>query len=147
ALLQEASAEKKFQIAMMYDETDGEDANTTDDTLAAFVEFRDRYLSPTSIGRDAYLTYGGRPVIFIFPKGGHTDWNRVRGEIDKWNPAPLLIYENQSAAYAGAMDGFYAWINPGKKGWAPDGSNWGEDYLQAFYQRMQSKYPNKIAIG
>jgi hypothetical protein len=45
------------------------------------------------------------------------------------------------------MDGFYAWINPGAKGWAPDGSNWGEDYLRQFYQTMQTKYPGKIAVG
>jgi hypothetical protein len=147
ALLQTACAEKQFKIAMMYDETDGEDGNATDDTIAALYEFRDRYLAANAAGRDAYLTYNGRPLIFIFPKQGHTDWNKVRTEINKWKPAPLLIYENQSAQYADAMDGFYAWINPGKKGWAPDGSNWGGDYLQDFYHTMQSKYPDKIAIG
>ncbi|HTZ97305.1 MAG TPA: hypothetical protein VMB18_12955 [Terriglobales bacterium] len=147
ALLQQACAEKKFQIAMMYDETDGEDGNTTEDTIAAFNEFRDTYLAPSAPGHEAYLTYEGRPMIFIFPKGGHTDWNRVRTEINKWNPAPLLIYENDSTPYANAMDGFYAWVNPGSKGWASDGSNWGQDYLQNFYHRMQSKYPDKITIG
>ena len=147
ALLQAACAEKKFQIAIMYDETDGEDGSATDDTLDALGEFRDKYLAPNAPGHEAYLTYEGRPMIFIFPKAGHTDWNRVRSEIDKWQPAPLLIYEDQPTPYAKVMDGFYAWINPGSKGWAPDGSNWGEDYLENFYRMMQSKYPDKIAIG
>src|SRR5262249_40841602 len=96
--------------------------------------------------REAYLTYQDRPVIFIFPKGGHTDWKRVRQETDTWNPRPLLIYEDQSTPFADAFDGFYAWINPGRKGWAQDGSNWGEDYLRDFYRRMQAN-PKKIAFG
>lgn len=147
ALLQQACAEKKFQIAMMYDETDGEDGDATEDTLGAFEEFHDTYLAPNAPGRDAYLTYEGRPMIFIFPKGGHTDWNRVRSEINTWKPVPLLIYEEQSTPYANDMDGFYAWVNPGSKGWAGDGSNWGKDYLEGFYRKMQTKYPDKIAIG
>ncbi len=147
ALLQAASAEKKFQIAMMYDETDGDDGNATEDTLDAFTDFRDEYLAPNAAGHEAYLTYEGRPMIFIFPKQGHTDWNRIRAEVNKWNPAPLLIYENQNAQYSRAMDGFYAWISPGNNGWAPDGSNWGGDYLHEFYHTMQTKYPDKIAVG
>ncbi len=66
---------------------------------------------------------------------------------DHWDPPPLLIYEDRSTPYASVFDGFYAWVNPGKKGFASDGSNWGEDYLRGFYQRMQSKYPDKIAVG
>jgi hypothetical protein len=147
ALVQSIAAEKNFKVAVMYDESDGENGNASDDTLAELDMFRDTYLVPNAPGRDAYLRYEGRPMIFIFPKGGHTDWDRVRAETSQWNPAPLLIYENQPTPYADAMDGFYAWVNPGKKGWAADGSNWGEDYLRAFYAKMRSQYPDKIAIG
>jgi hypothetical protein len=147
ALIQSIAAEKKFQVAMMYDESDGEASSATDDTLAAFEKFRQTYLAPDSPGRQAYLTYQGRPVIFIFPKGGHTDWNQVHAEIKNWDPVPLLIYEDQATPYGNDFAGFYAWINPGSKGWAADGSNWGEDYLRGFYQKMQSKYPDKITVG
>jgi hypothetical protein len=147
ALVQSAAAESNFQVGMMYDESNGENGAATDDTLAAFDKFRRTYLAPDAAGRQAYLTYRGRPVIFIFPKGGNTDWNRVRGSVNQWNPSPLLIFEEQSTPYAGDFDGFYAWINPGRKGWAADGSNWGEDYLRDFYQTMRSKYPNKITVG
>ena len=147
ALMQTVAAEKKFNVAMMYDETDQESDQATDDALNSFDKFHNTYLSSDAPGHQAYLTYNDRPVIFIFPKGGHTDWNRVREATDRWNPAPLLIYEDRSTSFAAAFDGFYAWINPGKKGWAADGSNWGEDYLRDFYRKMRSTYPNKIAVG
>jgi hypothetical protein len=147
AIIQTIAAEKHFQVSMMYDETDDEEAEATDDAFAAFNKFNETYLSANAPGRAAYLTYDGRPVIFIFPKGGHTDWNRVRATTDKWAHPPLLIYEDHPTAFAADFDGFYAWINPGKKGWAKDGSNWGEDYLSDFYRKMQAKYPDKIAVG
>lgn len=146
ALLQQQAAKNKFKIAMMYDETNQEEG-ATDEAIADFTMFRDTYLSPKSPGHDAYLTYQGRPVIFIFPKGYHTDWNKVRAVINTWNPAPLLIQENLPGKDANAFDGFYAWVQPGEKGWAPDGSNWGEQYLQTFYTTMDTKFPDKIVVG
>jgi hypothetical protein len=146
ARMQTIAAERNFHIAMMYDETN-EDEGATDEALADFNYFQKTYLSQDAPGRQAYLTYNGRPVIFVFPKGRHTDWNRVRESISKWSPAPLLIYENDPGSYPGAFDGLYAWINPGKQGWTADGSNWGEQYLEDFYRQMQSKYPDKIAVG
>jgi len=147
ALLQGLAEELHFAVAMMYDETEKGSAEATDDALVAFDEFQSKYLAPGARGRGAYLAYQGRPVIFVFPKGGHTDWNRVREETNRWSSPPVLIYEYSQTPFAGAFDGFYAWVNPGKKGWAPDGSNWGEDYLRDFYQTMRAKYPDKIAVG
>lgn len=147
ALIQSIAPEKQFKVAMMYDETQTRNGQATDDTLAAFDKFHKTYLAPTAPGREAYLTYNGRPMIFIFPKSTQTDWSRVRAETDRWDPPPLLIYEDRSTPYASVFDGFYAWVNPGKKGFAADGSNWGEDYLRGFYHRMQSKFPDKIAVG
>ncbi len=146
ALMQSIAAKKNFHVAMMYDETD-QDEGATDEAIADFTMFHDTYLSPKSAGQHAYLTYEDRPVIFIFPKGGHTDWNKVRAVVNKWNTPPFLIYENLPGQSADAFDGFYAWINPGDKGWAADGSNWGEQYLSTFYQTMQSKYADKIIVG
>jgi hypothetical protein len=130
----------------MYDETDEEDG-ATDETIADLTMFHETYLSAKSPGHQAYLTYQGRPVIFIFPKGKHTDWNRVRALVNKWSVPPLLIQENLPGADADAFDGFYAWIQPGEKGWAADGSHWGEEYLGELYETMHSKYPEKIIVG
>lgn len=146
AVIQNTAAKKKFQVAMMYDETDHEDG-ATDEAIADFAMFHDAYLSSRSPGHEAYLTYQGRPVIFIFPKGGHTDWSKVRAAVNRWSAPPFLIYENLPGPYADAFDGYYAWVSPGAKGWAPDGSNWGDQYLDAFYKTMQAKYSDKIIVG
>lgn len=146
ALMQTAAANENFRVAMMYDET-REDDGATEAALADFTMFHDTYLSSKAPGHQAYLTYEGRPVIFIFPTGKHTDWNRVRTLVSKWSVPPVLIYENLPGQYADAFDGFYAWINPGEKGWASDGSNWGEQYLSEFYETMHSKYSDKIIVG
>ena len=146
AEMQKAAAKNQFQVAMMYDESSQED-DSTDEAIADFTMFHETYLSSKAGDRQAYLTYQGRPVIFIFPKGGHTDWDKVRTVVNKWNPAPLLIQENLPAEHADALDGFYAWINPGDKGWSADGSNWGDQYLSNFYNTMKTKYPDKVIVG
>ena len=145
ALMQEAAEKNKFHVAMMYDESNNDD-DATDEAIADFTMFHETYLASSAVGHQAYLTYQGRPVIFIFPKGGHTDWNRVRSVVEKWNPAPFLIQENLPGADAAAFDGFYAWINPGAQGFKPDGSNWGQSYLDDFYRTMASKYPDKMIV-
>jgi hypothetical protein len=145
-LLQSQAEKNHFQIAMMYDESNDEDG-ATDEAIADLTMFHETYLSPKSPGHQAYLTYQGRPVIFVFPKGNHTDWDKVRAAVNQWNPAPILIQENLPGKYGNAFDGFYAWINPGQAGWSADGSNWGQPYLDDFYRTMGSKYPDKIVVG
>lgn len=146
ALVQKAAGEQHFYVAMMYDETHQEDG-ATDETIADLKMFHDTYLSAKAPGHEAYLTYRGRPVIFIFPTTGHTNWDLVREVVNTWNPAPFLIDENLPGKYADAIDGYYAWVNPGPKGWAPNGSNWGKGYLSHFYKTMVSQYPDKIIVG
>jgi len=147
ALMQAAAEKENFKIAMMYDESQ-EEEDATDEALADFTMFHDTYLTSHAPGHQQYLNYEGRPVIFIFPTGKHTDWNKVRALVNKWSVPPLLIYENlPGGEYVDAFDGFYAWVQPGEKGWAADGSNWGEQYLSDFYQTMHSKYADKIIVG
>ena len=145
-LVQEQAGKNNFKVAMMYDETNRED-DATDEAIADFTMFHDTYLTTKSPGYKSYLTYEGRPVIFVFPKGWHTDWDKVRAVVNTWDPAPLLIQENLPGKYGGDFDGFYAWVNPGQAGWKPDGSNWGQQYLDNFYQTMGTKYPDKIVVG
>ncbi len=146
ALMQGTAEKNKFKIAMMYDETNQDDG-ATDEAIADFTMFHDTYLASNSPGHHAYLTYQGRPVIFIFPKGNHTDWNKVRSVVGSWNPAPFLIQENLPGNDVSAFDGYYAWVQPGPKGWAPDGSNWGDQYLADFYTTMGTKFPDKLIVG
>ncbi len=147
ALLQATAAKKNFHVAMMYDEAPPSLGNTTQIALSDFDRFHQLYLSPDSPGHAAYLTYMGRPVIFIFPHGGNTDWRQLREQTNNWDPAPLLFYEGRRILDPGIFDGYYAWVGPGPKGWAHNGSNWGEAYLKTFYRDMKTEYPNKIPVG
>lgn len=148
ALLQQAAAQNQFQVALMYDEDTEYAGDNTEAVLVDLQYAYDRYIGPHAIpSRSAYLLYDNRPMIFIFPKGGGTDWNRVRQVVNSWEDPPLLIFKDINTRYANDFDGFYAWVSPGKVGWQRNGSNWGEEYLQDFYTRMNSQYPNKIAIG
>lgn len=148
ALLQRIAAEKGFKVAVMYDESVDDPSRATDQAISDLQYAYDRYFGPhASEPKDAYLTFNGRPMIFIFPKTGDTNWDKVREVVDTWQPKPLLVYKDANPKYAKAMDGFYAWVSPGKMGWTSDGSNWGRDYLDAFYQRMKQDYPDKVVVG
>ncbi len=147
-LLQQVAAQNQFHVGLMYDETEEDNGHATDDALEAMDKAYRAYIGPSAPFRQAYLTYQGRPVIFIFPKRGHTDWSRVREQVNGWENPPLLIYKDEPPAqYASAFDGFYAWVHPGPKGWSPDGSEWGEQYLETFYQKMKNKFPDKLLVG
>lgn len=147
AVLQQTAAENSFQVAIMYDENTEDPQNATGNVIDDLQYAYDRYIGPKAANRNAYLQFDGHPMIFIFPKGSFTDWNRVRQVVNGWDDPPLLIYKDIPHRYAQDFDGFYAWVNPGKQGWQHNGSNWGEDYLESFYVRMNSDYPNKLAVG
>ena len=146
ALLQQVAAENNFHVCLMYDETQEDNGRATEEALEAFDKAYRAYIGPNAPGREAYITYQNRPIIFIFPKRGGTNWDRVREAVNQWENPPLLIYKDEPPAqYAHNFDGYYAWIHPGH-GWAPDGSDWGKEYLQRFYERMK-KREGKIIVG
>ncbi len=148
SVVQREAAVHDFQVAIMYDEDTSLPGHSTDAVIVDLQYAYDRYIGPHALpSRSAYLRYDGRPVIFIFPKDGQTDWNRVRQVANTWEEPPLLIYKDINTGYAGAFDGFFAWVSPGAHGWSPDGSNWGEQYLDNFYATMSSRYPDKLAVG
>ncbi len=147
-LQQASSSDGEFKIAVQYDEAVDHPGVETDAVIVDLQYLYDRYISPNAgPTRNAYLRYNGRPVIFIFPKASGTDWNQVRRVTKSWPDPPLLIYKDQNDKYPDAFDGYYAWVQPGKDGWARDGSNYGEDYLNYFYRNMQQHHPEKITVG
>ncbi|MGZ4788145.1 MAG: hypothetical protein ACXVZV_14840 [Terriglobales bacterium] len=148
ALMQKMAAGDDFQTAIMYDEDASDPRSATDAVVVDLQYAYDKYIGPNAVqSRSAYLRYNGRPVIFIFPKDGSTDWKRVRELVNSWEDPPLLIFKDIHPNLVSDFDGFYAWVSPGRDGWKRDGSNWGEDYLENFYKRMSQEYPNKIAVG
>jgi len=147
--LMEAEAQaRNFKVALMYDELRRE-PNTTEDTIAALDYAYQRYIAPEAPNAGAYLRYQGRPVIFIWPNTQLTDWTAVREHLQRWPQPPLLIYKQMTSPPRdnAALDGYYLWINPGRKGWQSDGSNWGADYLNSSYSQTAAKYPGKLIIG
>jgi hypothetical protein len=148
AILQRIAGEEHFHVALMYDETENDDGHATDDALEAMDLAYKKYIGPGAPGRDAYLTSQGRPIIFVFPKHGNTDWNQVRQQVNQWENPPLLFYENDPPAqYSKDFDGEYPWVFPGSKGWRPDGQPWGEDYLNNFYNKMKNQHSDQIIVG
>lgn len=148
ALMQETAAQNDFTVAIQYDEAVDNPGHETDAVIVDLQYAYDRYISPQAgPWRSAYLRYDGHPLIFIFPKSDKTDWNRVRQVTNSWPERPLLIYKDINTRYVNDFDGFYAWVQPGARGWSADGRNWGEEYLENFYTRMKTKYPDKIAVG
>jgi hypothetical protein len=147
ALLQRIAGEQNFHVALMYDETQDDNGHATDEAMEAMDLAYKKYIGPTAAARNAYLTYKGRPVIFVFPKRGHTDWSQVRQQVNQWESPPIMLYEDDPPPqYAKAFDGEYAWVYPGAKGWTADGQAWGEDYLSDFYKKMR-KRPDEVTVG
>ncbi len=148
ALLERIASEQHFHIALMYDETQDDNGHATDDALEAMELAYQKYIGPRAPGRDAYLLYHGQPVVFVFPKHGHTDWNQVRQAVNLWASPPILLYKDDPPSEFGkAFDGEYAWVHPGSKGWSVDGQEWGEDYLRDFYTKMRTKHPDEVTVG
>ncbi len=148
ALLEKVASKLHFQVALLYNEPEDEDDTSTDGAIAALDKAYKSYIGPSAKYKDAYLAYKGRPVIFVFPKQGHVDWNVVAQHCAGWNAAPLFIYKDEPPVqFANDFAGSYAWVQPGAGGWAADGSNWGEQYLDYFYKNMTTKHPDKITIG
>jgi hypothetical protein len=147
-LLQQAASQNNFKVAVQYDEAVDHPGYATDAVIVDLQYLYDKYISASAgPSREAYLRYNGKPVVFIFPKDASTDWNKVRQITQGWPDPPLLIYKDESEKFPNAFDGSYPWVQPGKAGWARDGSNWGEDYLNYFYNDMSSHHRDKIIVG
>jgi Glycosyl hydrolase family 99 len=146
ALLQQIASENNFHVCLMYDETQEDNGHATEDALEALDKAYQSYIGPNAPGHDAYVTYDDRPVIFIFPKRGHTDWDRVRQAVNQWEHPPILLYkDNPPPQYDHDFDGYYAWIHPGRA-WDPKGADWGKEYLEKFYDKMD-KRSDKLFVG
>ncbi len=147
AAMQQVAGENDFKVILMYDEPEDLAQQATEYALASLEYAYDRYIGPKARDRNAYFTYEGRPVVFIWPRHRSTDWDRIHRYLDTWETPPLLIMEDGFPHHSGMFDGYFAWVQPGKEGWKPDGSNRGLDYLDGFYRRMRKEHPNKIVVG
>lgn len=147
AVLAQVASQTQFHFALMYDETEEDTGHATEDALDALDKAYKQYIGPDAPVRNAYLLYQGRPMIFVFPKRGRTNWDQVRQAVNNWESPPWLIYKDDPPPeYAKDFDGEYAWVHPSHK-WMADGSDWGREYLENFYLKMKTKHPDKIVVG
>ena len=148
AMLQRVAADQRFKVALMYDESGDNAEEATTNAINDLNYAYDRYFGPhASVSTQSYMLIDDRPVIFIYPKSGDTDWKRVRQNMQGWDKQPIILYKDLKVKDPAQFDGFYAWVAPGDEGWSSDGSNWGRAYLDGFYKSMADKYPDKIAVG
>src|SRR5690349_939392 len=90
AMLQQTAAQNNFYTAILYDESENP-AHATDDAIRDLNYAYEHYIGPDAPARQGYLTFQGRPMVFIFPKSGRTDWHRVRDALSNWQAPPLLL--------------------------------------------------------
>jgi len=81
--LQEVASQHDFSAALMYDESEDQQ-HSTDDAIRDLQYAYQNYIGPMAPTHGAYLSYDGRPLIFVFPKGGRTDWRKVRAAVNDW---------------------------------------------------------------
>ena len=137
-----------FHVALMYDETEEDNGRATDDALEAFDKAYKSYIGPSAPNRDAYLQYQGRPVIFIFPKRGHTDWDRVRQQVNNGKILPGLFTKmnrqpNMQKISTASTHGFIPVPKVGLRTAASGARN----ILRTFTQKMKEDHPNQITVG
>ena len=112
-----------FRLVLMYDE--GALLGEPDPIQAAQSDFT--YMLNQYAGSPAYLWANGKPVAFYFAKGPiltPTGLATVTADFS-------LVNQDFPDDYLPIMNGAYAWIKGSP--FEPDGSNWGEEYLQWWY--------------
>ncbi len=128
----------EYDVAISYDD---QDANTVS-TTANFAHLKDDIISNTG----HYLYRDGEPVIFIWNYDGFLtsqDYRDIANAVFTDNTPILLKNELDLSAVPGefVMNSIYPWV----QGWAEDGSNWGEGYINWFYNtQIDFKLNNKV---
>jgi hypothetical protein len=109
---------------------------------AKFTRLRDY----TFIETENFLTYLGTPVIFLFQYNKLTPKQYQTALYNVFDISPLLVkneIDQSSLMYASS---FYSWVQPGHNGvW--NGTNWGDDYLNWYYNTLKSSYSSSIPFA
>src|SRR5947209_9017555 len=100
------------------------------------------YAMTTYSSSPAYLTSGGRPVIYFFGHEGYTiDWTRVRaGVVDN----PLFIFRNGGGFTAAQSNGAFSWVAPET---VTATNLMGLNYLNNYYKTAITSFPSAYSSG
>jgi len=145
------NADFQFSFTISYDDQGFGAENTTDVALTKMQFLKDSILPVVK----QFEHYKGKPIIFAFDYPGMfiTDV-QFRIAIDSMfkKDAPLLIWNviDDSPEKKQPVDAFYPWVQPGKQWDKEKGLNWGADYLDYFYKKINdlgSTQPETFACG
>jgi hypothetical protein len=141
-----------FYTALMYDE------GTVWYTGAPTTEYTSRVIADLLYARQyftmpGYLRMNGHPALFVFsyddpnnrPVDRYINWRDVK---DSLGITVILLDQDPSRPKErnDEFSGFYAWVQAGSP-WPEDGTRWGKEYLDWFYDIMAREYSDKIMIG
>lgn len=129
AVMEDASQRNDFQFAIMEDGNGGPlvCAKKPGCSITKQVISDVKHIARKYQGSHAYMTIGGRPVVFFFGLEIYpVDWNAVRAAVGK---DQVFIFRNAVGFQYPQTNGGFGWVNitPGNP------QDWGQNYLDSFY--------------
>ena len=124
--IEEIYPEFDYSIGISYDDQD----MTEDVARATMINLKNNVIAQTT----KYLHKDSSPVIFIWNYDGYLtsqDYRDIVNEVFTQTSPTLLQNDLDLTVIANdsAIDSFYPWV----KGFSEDGANWGEEYIDWFY--------------
>jgi len=151
-LFAQAQAVPDFRVALMYDYGALRYVTGTQRTERMINDLN--YAIATYLTHTAYLTYEDQPLLFLFPYDDVMPAVRLEEVTHAISLANVsLIYRNPTTdtTILPYVDGFFAWVQPtAYDAWQPDGSDWGDGYLDWFYRTMAEPtlpYNEMLTVG
>jgi PKD repeat protein len=100
------------------------------------------YANLTYFGSPAYLTSGGRPVVYFFGHEAYSiDWTRVRAGVAG---NPMFIFRNSSGFSKAQSSGAFSWVAPET---VTATNLMGLSYLDSYYKTATSSFPSAYSSG
>lgn len=130
-----------YDVSISYDDQD-----TTISTATTDFTYLNEQVIPNTTH---YLYKNEKPVVFIWEYDGFLtsqDYRNVANDVFLDHSPILIKTEIDESTESGefVMNSFYPWV----QGWALDGSDWGEEYINWFYRTLVDfKESNKIEFG
>jgi hypothetical protein len=130
----------KYNFAVDYDDQGFDKVKPLDTAVQKITQLHNHVLANTK----SYLHYYDKPAVFVFnyPNSflSAGDYKRTLNNVfDKQSPMllwPSMESPEDSSEY---IDAFYPWVQTGDiKDYPWNGVNWGEPYLNYFYQRTNT---------
>jgi hypothetical protein len=137
----------KYDFGISYDDQGLDLTYPYDTTIRKMSYLRDSILPELPV----CLSFNNRPALFVFdyPEKFMTaaDFRNVLNTVFRTKP-PIVIWNSldDKENNKNYVDAFYPWVQPGNKGWDKEGMNWGKEYLDWYYSRVNEINTNNKYI-